>query len=683
MTMARIQTSLRWVAYAARLLTPPELAVAVALGEPGATKSLLSLQENILGDIIQAILENALGLAASYGQEGITRHLLREGAASVSALGLAVRAGSAGTVVELLRIKTGRETPDKNGYPPLHYGAAAGHVDITEMLLATGVAIDETNPDRLTALHIAAMTGQVAIVEMPLEAKASAILVNTFGCDALKLAARAGSGEIVGRLIAKGADVNALAPDDNKITQLYIAARWDVDGPNDNNVTPLHAAVSSRSSEVFQLLIKAGASVNAADNDFDLPLLYAVELDSEEIAQALLTAGADINALDTKGSTPLLPSVLQRFCSDGSEALVVVLTAQLDQQNDREWTALHAAYDSPEVIELLLGAGADSFLQDHMGYTPLTLVAERKSPQSYDELVKAKTERAFEWSESTLGVGSRSCDLHTSVNMKFFENIFVYDYSFPAVSLAYFLRYPNPYSRHVLTTDVIDRYVDPQTQRLHTIRLHLKKSKVPSGILKLLPKGIGGSDNSGQSYILETTVVDAREGWMESESRNMEWTGILSVVEKQLYQRLPIEGALDNLEGLALDDKRGEQTTVKTTVTFRSRLGQGKLLARRKADSIGDPNGELEEEAPKRGFFSSLSTAGIQRTIELIGVRRTREAVLKSKEGMNIVLERLRHGGIVGVLEGIRQDRETAFGTEGPWKRVWIRGQGHTEDDGN
>ncbi|EER37847.1 MSF1 domain-containing protein [Histoplasma capsulatum H143] len=126
-----------------------------------------------------------------------------------------------------------------------------------------------------------------------------------------------------------------------------------------------------------------------------------------------------------------------------------------------------------------------------------------------------------------------------ALTMKFFESTFNYDYSFPAVSLAYFLRYPNPYSRHVLTTDVIDRYVDPVTERLHTTRLLLKKSKIPSAMLKLLPKGIGGSENSGQSFILETTVVDVKEGWMHTESRNMEWTGILSVVEKQLYRRLP------------------------------------------------------------------------------------------------------------------------------------------------
>lgn len=258
--------------------------------------------------------------------------------------------------------------------------------------------------------------------------------------------------------------------------------------------------------------------------------------------------------------------------------------------------------------------------------------------------------------------------------MKFFENKFTYDYSFHAVSLAYFLRYPNPYSRHVLTTDVIDRYVDPDTHRLHTLRLHLKKSKIPSGIHKLLPKGMGGSDSSGQSYILETTVVDPHEGWMQTESRNMEWTGILSVVEKQHYQRHLAEEDAQALDGLSID-KKSEQTTVRTTVTFRSRLGQGKLLGRKKVDAAGD-HAEAEDEAPKKGFFSSLSTAGIQRTIELIGVSRTRDAVMKSKEGMNVVLERLRKGGIVGVLEGMRRDREAAFGPDGPWKRVWLSGNG-------
>jgi len=45
-----------------------------------------------------------------------------------------------------------------------------------------------------------------------------------------------------------------------------------------------------------------------------------------------------------------------------------------------------------------------------------------------------------------------------------------------------------------------------------------------------------------------------------------------------------------------------------------------------------------------------------------------------------VVLERLRHGGIVAVLEGMRRDREAALGSEGPWKRMWLHGSGGVQD---
>ncbi|OAP65567.1 hypothetical protein AYL99_01539 [Fonsecaea erecta] len=247
--------------------------------------------------------------------------------------------------------------------------------------------------------------------------------------------------------------------------------------------------------------------------------------------------------------------------------------------------------------------------------------------------------------------------------MKFYEHSFNYDYTFPAVTLAYFLRYPNPYSRHVLSSDVIDRYIDPETNRLHTVRLHLKKSKVPAGILKFLPRGLAGPGGASQSYVLEKSTIDINEGWMETESKNMEWTGILSVVERQTYKRQrlsEISSASRSADDLQ-PQRHKETTTCKTVVTFVSHLGQNKLLSRKRQEHTA--NGE--EDAPKQGLFAAWSTAGIQRTIELIGVKRTKTALVNGKEGMNVVLERLRNGGIVGVLEGMRRDRMEALGPEG------------------
>ena len=251
--------------------------------------------------------------------------------------------------------------------------------------------------------------------------------------------------------------------------------------------------------------------------------------------------------------------------------------------------------------------------------------------------------------------------------MKVYESSNSYQYTFPAVTLAYFLRYPNPYSRHVLSTDVIERYIDPITKRLHTTRLHLKKSKVPAGILNFLPKGLSGPGGSSQSFVLEKSTIDVREGWMRTESKNMEWTGILSVVEQQDYQRQPVqmEIPVDQLIATNSEKARQEWTSCKTTVTFVSKLGQARALRKK-----NDPFSHGEDDVPKQGLFASWGTAGIQRTVELIGVKRTTQAVVNGAKGMNVVLERLRHGGLVGVLEGMRRDRLEIFGPDGAWKQT-------------
>jgi hypothetical protein len=242
--------------------------------------------------------------------------------------------------------------------------------------------------------------------------------------------------------------------------------------------------------------------------------------------------------------------------------------------------------------------------------------------------------------------------------VKFYESFFTYDYSFPAVTLAYFLRYPNPYSTHVLSTDVISRDIDSQG-RLRTLRIHRKSSRLPPAVLKLLPKSVQGNVSGGrsESYILETSTIDVKEGWMRTESKNLDWTGILSVVEKQEYQRrIPVDEGDDFSVGAGT-------TGVVTTVMFRSRLGD-RLRAR-----ANRKDGVREEEVERKGFLSSWSTIGIQRSIEAIASRRTENQLGKSKEGMKVVLERMRNGGLVGVLDGMRKDRELAFGGESVWKK--------------
>lgn len=260
--------------------------------------------------------------------------------------------------------------------------------------------------------------------------------------------------------------------------------------------------------------------------------------------------------------------------------------------------------------------------------------------------------------------------------VKFYSSNETYSYPFPAVSLAYFLRYPNPYSTHVLSTDTIARHYDAETQRLTTIRLHLKRSKLPSAVLKLVPRSLLGASAGGESqtYILEKSVVDIKEGWMNTESRNLEWTGVLSVVERQKFvrpsplvsedmkMRQGMEGTAQRHgfinfggkgTGAKIEDS-GETTDVTSSVTLHSHIGETWKKKREAAreDAVED------EQPQKMGFLRSWGTAALQRNIEKIGLTRAQRSQPNAREGMKVVLERMREGGLVGVLEGMRQDRE-------------------------
>lgn len=49
-----------------------------------------------------------------------------------------------------------------------------------------------------------------------------------------------------------------------------------------------------------------------------------------------------------------------------------------------------------------------------------------------------------------------------------------YDTSWDKVTLAVFNKYPNPFAKHVLSADIIDRYIG-QDGKLRTTRLLVKK----------------------------------------------------------------------------------------------------------------------------------------------------------------------------------------------------------------
>ncbi|KAG8792036.1 hypothetical protein FRC12_007410 [Ceratobasidium sp. 428] len=108
--------------------------------------------------------------------------------------------------------------------------------------------------------------------------------------------------------------------------------------------------------------------------------------------------------------------------------------------------------------------------------------------------------------------------------VKFFAQSHLYDEDWPTVTLAFFLRYPNPFAAHVLSCDVIDRSLTP-SGTLRTTRLILKRGNAP----KWFPRGVVPRS---ESWIIEESEVDSIGRHMSCTTRNLEHTKALRVIEQ-------------------------------------------------------------------------------------------------------------------------------------------------------
>ncbi|PIL29663.1 hypothetical protein GSI_08300 [Ganoderma sinense ZZ0214-1] len=107
--------------------------------------------------------------------------------------------------------------------------------------------------------------------------------------------------------------------------------------------------------------------------------------------------------------------------------------------------------------------------------------------------------------------------------MKFYSQTFLYDDPWSIVSLAYLLRYPNPYASHILSCDVISREVTPQGS-LRTTRLILKTGSLP----RWAPKGMV---SRAESWVLEESEVDPLGKVMRCTTKNLDHVKVMRVEE--------------------------------------------------------------------------------------------------------------------------------------------------------
>ncbi|KAG2023125.1 UPS1, variant 2 [Coprinopsis cinerea AmutBmut pab1-1] len=124
--------------------------------------------------------------------------------------------------------------------------------------------------------------------------------------------------------------------------------------------------------------------------------------------------------------------------------------------------------------------------------------------------------------------------------MKFFSQSFLYDDTWSIVSLAYFLRYPNPYASHVISCDVISREQTPNGTLL-TTRLILKRGNLP----RWFPKNFV---SRAESWLVEESEVDPFGKVVKCTTRNLDNLKVMRVEEVVQFRQTPEEKTLQHSE---------------------------------------------------------------------------------------------------------------------------------------
>lgn len=115
---------------------------------------------------------------------------------------------------------------------------------------------------------------------------------------------------------------------------------------------------------------------------------------------------------------------------------------------------------------------------------------------------------------------------------RYFFNFSTLKKSWEDVTVAHWMKYPNPFSNHVLSEDVVDRHV--LDGKLYTVRLIVKKQRIPGYLLWMIPA------KHHACYVRETSVIDPvlQECTITSENLNCRY--ISTVIETLKYKGVKI-----------------------------------------------------------------------------------------------------------------------------------------------
>jgi len=111
--------------------------------------------------------------------------------------------------------------------------------------------------------------------------------------------------------------------------------------------------------------------------------------------------------------------------------------------------------------------------------------------------------------------------------VRHFNNETPFKFSWDQIARAFWQRYPNPYSTHVLSEDVVERYVDDDGN-LYTKRLLRKESRPPKWGERFI--------SATQVYIIEESIIDPANQIISAYTRNIGLQRYMTIDEKVVYR---------------------------------------------------------------------------------------------------------------------------------------------------
>jgi len=157
-------------------------------------------------------------------------------------------------------------------------------------------------------------------------------------------------------------------------------------------------------------------------------------------------------------------------------------------------------------------------------------------------------------------------------------------FSWDQVVIAFWARYPNPYTKHVLTEDILKRELR-EDGTLYTCRLLMKTNSIPSWAQNLMP--------AKRVPIIEESIVDPQNKTFTTYCRNVTHKNIMETTERVVY-----------------------------------------------TDGV-DSDGKAITNCNKRFWVSSQWIFPTRNIIERFGAQRWVKNVAKTRDGFNHVLEQI------------------------------------------